>query len=524
MQKNKICLAIIMLVTSIPLVGQSDPTLVKSPSGSLTGELVGPNKDVRVYRGVPYARPPVGDLRWKAPLPVEPWKEPRAMNSFGPACAQIEGSAMFPKPKNTSEDCLYLNIWMPANPGKEKLPVMLWIHGGSYLFGSGELNYYSGEHLARQGVIVVTINYRLGIFGFFGHPELSTESKHNSSGNYGLLDQIESLRWVQKNIGAFGGDKNRVTAFGESAGAGSVLYLMSSPLAKGLFQRAISQSGVTYSPSRHLNLDWGQEPMEKMGVRVAMEMGAANIKDLRAMSADDVIKKSNTLTGVLLGDSKGNKYGPIVDGWVVTDEPALIFARGKHNRMPLLIGANSDEGTLFTFVAPAMTEEQYRAAVAKAYPDDTAAVLKYYPYSPEQNGKKAFTKLLGDAAFVCSAGYFADLNRKFSDVFLYHYSWVAPTPRGKALGAFHSSEIPHVFGTSTVTDGGTSAAPKAMLNYWANFAKTGNPNGDGLPDWTIYQSSTAPYIEFGNEIKSGAGMLREQCALFEKILEPKLKH
>jgi para-nitrobenzyl esterase len=509
----------------------ADP--VKTASGAVSGVAVGEKSDVIAYKGVPFAAPPVGDLRWKPPQPVKPWDGVRACTEFGPACPQPNTLERLYGLKlgKTSEDCLYLNIWAPAKAAAEKLPVMVWIHGGGYVTGSGSSAIYDGAALARRGVVLVTINYRLGPFGFFAHPLLSKESPHGSSGNYGLLDQIAALEWVQKNIAGFGGDPQRVTIFGESAGAGSVCYLMASPLAKGLFQRAISESGSAFGLQRHLRESWyGAEAAEATGERIVNEMnlpkGSDPLAVLRAKSPEAVLEEIKPSTEFFFGGA-GNRLAPIVDGWVIPDEPAAIFAAGKQNAVPLLVGANGDEGTLFTLTSPIKTVEDYRAALKRGYGDRADEAFTLYPAEKPGDVRGAVSRIIGDATFVSGARMFAaHLARLNQPAFLYHFTRVRPGP-ASFLGAFHASEIPYIFDTFD----GLRGAPipltleesdkrltKIMGEQWTRFAATGDPNGPGLPEWPRYDPKTDRLLELNAEISVKSNLRKKEIDFFESFL------
>jgi para-nitrobenzyl esterase len=494
---------------------------VKIESGLISGVLVGENKDVRAYKGIPYAAPPVGNLRWRPPQSPPTWQGVRQATEYGPSCPQpdILERAYGIKTGPTSEDCLYLNVWTPARSGNQRLPVMVWIHGGGYIAGSGSSQVYDGQELARHGVVVVTINYRLGPFGFLAHPLLSKESEHGVSGNYGLLDQIAALFWVKRNIAAFGGDPNNVTIFGESAGAGSVCYLMVSPLAKGLFHRAIAQSGSAFGQNRHLRQTWyGLEPAEKLGERFAERLGCWGLAQMRAKSAEEVLAKSSTEGNFFFG--RGDRFGPIVDGWVVPDDPATIFEAGKQHKVPLIVGSNADEGTIFTATVPQMGLEQYRTILKTLYGDHADQVFALYRADGDDQVRKALSRLVGDSAFIANARYFARVHSRASKVFLYHFTRVRPDPRGRALGAFHGSEIAYAFGNVRAlgaADEKDSALAQTMSAYWAGFARTGDPNGKGLPEWPAYDPNTDRYIELGDVVGAKSGLRKEACDLFEKI-------
>jgi para-nitrobenzyl esterase len=497
----------------------TDP--IRIETGLISGIPVGENKDVRVYKGIPYAAPPIGDLRWKPPQPAKPWQGVRQATQYGPSCPQpdILERAYGIKTGPTSEDCLYLNVWTPAKKPDQKLPVMVWIHGGGYIAGSGSSQVYDGQELARQGVIVVTINYRLGPFGFLAHPLLSKESEHGVSGNYGLLDQIAALEWVKRNIAAFGGDPNNVTIFGESAGAGSVCYLMVSPLAKGLFHRAIAQSGSALGQNRHLRQTWyGLEPAEKLGERFAQQLGCETLAAMRAKSAEEILAKSSTELSFFFG--RGDRFGPIVDGWVVPDDPGAIFEAGEQHKVPLIVGSNADEGTIFTASLPQMGVDQYKAAVSALYKTHADKVLALYPVDNPNQVRSMVSRLIGDSAFIANARLFARLHSRTNKVFLYHFTWVRPDQRGAALGAFHGSEIPYAFGNikALVAAGEKDRTlAQTMSAYWACFAASGDPNRKGLPEWPAYDPASDRYLELGDPISIKSGLRKQECDLFEKI-------
>ena len=331
---------------------------VRVEGGLISGSV---DDGVRSYKGIPFAAPPVGELRWKAPQPVAAWEGVRECNDFGPDCPQApypQSSLYYSAPRKQSEDCLYLNVWTAAKAA-EKRPVMVWIHGGALTRGSGATRAYDGTALAKKGVVLVTINYRLGPLGYLAHPELTAESPNRSSGNYGALDQIAALKWVQKNIAAFGGDPGRVTIFGESAGSWSVNALVASPLARGLFHRAIGQSGGSFGPMTYLKEDReGRPSAEKIGEAFAKAAGADSIKALRAQPAEKIVEVFNS-------DPEGRKFRtqPNVDGWALPDEIRNIFAQGKQNEVPVIVGSNANEMTTLTVPAmvPKTTEDLSQA-------------------------------------------------------------------------------------------------------------------------------------------------------------------
>ncbi|MBM4037291.1 MAG: carboxylesterase family protein [Planctomycetes bacterium] len=495
---------------------------IQLDSGPIAGASVGEKGDVHVYKGIPFAAPPVGGLRWKPPQPVKPWEGVRACTEFGPWCPQ-------PKPLmgremgTQSEDCLYLNVWTPAKGPKDRLPVMVWLHGGGHTTGSGASQFYDGERLAREGVVLVTINYRLGPFGYLAHPLLSKESEHKVSGNYGLLDQIAALAWVQRNIAAFGGDPGCVTIFGESAGSASVCRLMVSPLAKGLFHRAIAQSGGAHGYNRHLREEWNQlPPMEKIGEQLAEQLGCARAANpltaMRGKTAQEVLDAAAPAQGLF---GKGVKFGPVVDGWALPDDPTVLFAAGKQHDVPFMMGSNADEGTVFMQQVPLRRVQGYKWLLGQRFGKQADRVFELFPAERDEDARAAFSRLVGVAAFVAPARFLARAMAKCrSPAYLYHFTRVPPAERLKKLGAFHALEIGYIFGTIEGRPGFAEpdrALSATMRKGWTRFARTGDPNGEGLPRWPAYAREADQCLEFGDEVKVRAGLYREACDLFDAI-------
>ena len=502
--------------------GEPAPQPIRIDSGQISGLVLGADKDVRAYKGIPFAAPPVGDLRWGPPRPVKPWDGARACTEFAPWCPQ-------PRPLmgrefgKLSEDCLYLNVWTPAKAPDDKLPVMLWMHGGGHAVGSGAMTYYGGEKLARQGVVVVTINYRLGPLGYLAHPRLSKESEHNVSGNYGLLDQIAALKWVQRNIAAFGGDPGCVTVFGESAGAVSTCRLMVSPLAKGLFHRAIAQSGGAHGRNRHLREAWyGMEPMEKVGERIAAALGCDKADDplaaLRAKSWQELLEASSPSQGLF---GKGTRFGPVIDGWALPDDPTDLFAAGKQHDVPFMVGSNADEGSVFMRQLPIKRVFGYRLIVRWLFKERADDVLKLFPAATDDDAHAAASRLVGVSSFVAPMRSLARaMERVPSRGYLYHFTRVPPGGRTRQYGAFHGLEIAYVFGNFAPAlgpDDKDRQLSAMMRACWARFAATGNPNGDGLPHWPAYEAATDQYLELGDVIAAKSGLHKQACDLFDHI-------
>lgn len=460
------------------------------PAASVTvsgGRLQGVVEDgLTIYRGIPYAAPPVGNLRWRVPRPAPAWTGVRRASEFGRACMQSNPAiANLPAP---SEDCLFVNVWTPATRASERLPVMVWIHGGGFTAGTPAETLYHGEWLARKGVVVVSVAYRLGAFGFLAHPELSAESDKRVSGNYGLLDLVAGLKWVQENIAAFGGDPRRVTIFGESAGAIAVSQLCVSPQAKGLFQAAISQSGGSFGPVRS-----GGGPGENMqpldaaeqaGAAWARSAGASSLAALRGMPAETLLAAAQRARGV---------SWPIADGWVIPGDQHRLYEAGQYVDVPVLIGYNSDEGA--TFGAPA-SQQAYVDGVRQRYGPFADKLLAAYPGGDTPAAKKTARDLTRDTAFGWHTWTWARLQEKTgtSKVFLYYFDehpqYAADSPRA-GFGSAHASELPYVFRQlrehnrppATPQD---EALSDLLRTYWTNFAKTGDPNGAGLPAWPAF--------------------------------------
>jgi para-nitrobenzyl esterase len=468
-----------------------DPVRVEQ--GLLSG-VAGKSPEVRVYRGIPFAAPPVGDLRWKPPGPASHWKGVRAATQFGNPCWQTPYPPAFSiyqtelPPMN--EDCLYLNVWTSAKSPADNLPVMVWIHGGGLTRGAGSLPIYDGENLARRGLVVVTINYRLGVFGFFAHPELTAESPHHASGNYGLMDQIAALEWVKRNIAAFGGDPKRVTIFGESAGSWSVNALMASPLAKGLFTRAIGESGGTMA--RMMTL----ADAEKTGEKLASGLGSTQqgLKTLRATSAEALLKAGAADTVPL-----------IVDGWVLPQQVHTIFAEAKQNDVPLIVGNNSDEGTTLAPQGASMNAALFTAQAKQRFGGLAGQFLAAYPAGSDQEAVASFYAAFRDDIFGWQMRTWAQMQTMTGHhpVYRYYFSHWPPGPQSERLRAFHASEIPYVFGNFTWPfpwNDQDRHLSDEMMTYWTNFAKTGDPNGRELLNWPVYNSATDNVLEFGERV------------------------
>ena len=464
------------------------PAPIKVNEGLLQGFY---EDGLTVYKGIPFAAPPVGELRWRAPQPAAKWDGVKQVVKFAPAPMQGGNPS-----SGKSEDCLYLNVWTPAKSANDRLPVLVWIYGGGFSFGSTSEGIYSGEKLAKKGVILVSIAYRVGQFGFLAHPELSAESSDHVSGNYGLLDQISGLKWVQKNIAAFGGDPNKVTIFGESAGGISVSMLCASPLAKGLFRGAISESGGSFGPTRSTTFPGENMKTLKQaeidGQSFVQKAGASSIADLRKISADKVPSGFGMAGG-----------WPIVDGYVIPDDQYKLYEAGKYNDVSVLIGYNSDEGASFP---PGRTPDECISGVKNRYGKFADDLIKAYPVDKDIVPKTA-RDLSRDAAFGWQTWSWARLQSRIgkSKVYYYYFDQHPDFPKGSpryGYGSPHGQEVAYVFEHLDTSNPQTTKSDlnisEAMATYWTNFTKYGNPNGGGMPEWPNF-SDKKPVLMYFNQ-------------------------
>ncbi len=490
---------------------------VRLDAGPVVGTVEG---EVSVFRGIPYARPPVGGLRWRPPQPPLPWTEPRPCTAFGPWCPQPV-PMMTGRLGRTDEDCLTLNVWTPS-PRRDALkPVMVWIHGGGHTTGSGAMPFYDGAALASRGVVVATLNYRLGPLGYLAHPALSAESPYGVSGNYGLLDQVEALRWVRRNIVAFGGDPTRVTVFGESAGAASIARLLVAPSAQGLFHRAILQSGGPVGHNRHLRERWyGLEPAEAVGRRVAERLGLTDAADpaaaLRRVTPRDLLEAADPAQGLF---GSGLKFGPCVDGVILPNDPVDLWARGGSHGVPVLVGSNADEGTVFLRQLPVRTAAGCRRVLERAFPGRLEEALRLFPRdgSDEAAVEAALNRVVTVTAFAAPARAMArDAAAHGAKAYLYHFTRRPPLGRRRDLGAFHGLEIGYVFGTVKRRRAFAPADHRlsdTMMGYWVAFARTGDPNGDGRPAWPAWTPENKAAMELGDGVAVRTDLLNAECDL-----------
>lgn len=499
---------------SAPSLAQAGPA-VDAPAGRLRGEALA--GDIHAFKGVPYARAPVGNLRWRAPAPLRRWRGERDATQFDAACMQppSRGGSIY---SNThaamSEDCLFLNIWAPANA--RNAPVVVWIHGGSLTTGAGSEEMYDGARMAQQGIIVVTINYRLGVLGYLAHPELSFENG-GVSGNYGLLDQIAALRWINRNIAAFGGDASNVTIAGESAGALSVMYLMAAPGARGLFSKAIAQSAYMISAPELRGSRFGDPPAEGIGLWLAGQVGATDIASMRAMAPAALVEAAGRAG-----------YFPFltVDGRVVPRQLVDVFDRGEQAPVPILAGFNQGEIRSLRFLAPPPPADaaSYESEIRARYGDLAEAFLRLYPSSDIPESVLLTTR---DALYGWTAERLvAKQTAQGHPSFLYLFNHGYPAADALGLHAFHAAEIPYVFGSMERTPPRwprpqatpeEAALTDAMMNYWVSFARDGAPRAAGAPQWQAY-GGERHYISFDDPPTPGVHLMPGMYELNEAVV------
>ena len=462
-------------------------------TATVTGGKVegGITNGVASFEGIPFAAPPLGDLRWKAPQPVVPWTGTRKADAFGPSPMQDAiWAVLMSSPARISEDCLYLNVWTPAKSPAEKLPVMVWIHGGGFSSGMTSASLYDGTKLAKKGVVLVSIAYRLGPFGFLATPELSRESGHGS-GNYGLLDQVAGLQWVRRNIRQFGGDPARVTIFGESAGGESVAMLTIVPAAKGLFQRVISESGGSMSPLKTGDQIDRMVPTLKLaeadGRKFLEKLGAHDLPSARALSAETI-----QASGIDMG-----QFWPVADGTVLPGDEYDLYVQGKYHDTPVLIGSNSDEGALF--VHDRMTPADFEQQVRRHFGPDAQTMLRLYPHATADETFKSAKDLFRESVFAWPTWAWATLHARHSQhpTYVYYFDHHIP---GSPDGSNHATEIGYIFDKLDGWGGGSRPQDRALADlmsaYWVNFATTGNPNGPGLPVWPVFTEKNLSAMVF----------------------------
>jgi para-nitrobenzyl esterase len=521
---EKLCISICLAVTGgslLPDGAKAAAPIVQTSQGPVQGlELT---DGAGAFKGIPYAAPPVGANRWRSPQPPSPWRQTRAATHYGSACmqpAQGWNDSLIP---SMSEDCLYLNVWTPALKKTARLPVMVWIHGGAFVGGAGTDAVFAGDELIKKGVVLVTINYRLGIFGFFAHPQLTTESAHHTSGNYALEDQLAALDWVHANISAFGGDPKNITLFGQSAGGMSVVSLLTSPLAQHSFQRAIIESGAILGGPPASNL----QSAEAVGRDFA---GEHDIASLRQLSAEELLKQFSAFAAT----HRQARLGPIVDGYVMAMDPNAAFREHRESSLPLMIGNNAREGF------GRLGESDLNATIKAFYGTQADDALPLYgiggaapsPSDPVLGSAPA--QWLTDTSFRCSAVVTAKLHAaQGSPVYEYHFE--QSLPGRDSDGAAHSYELPYVFG-NLLPEGALAgkftdadhALSTTMVSYWTNFAKRSDPNGPNLPPWPRFDKSGQSYLRLSTALprdaQAASGLRQAQCQLFENKLNQNATH
>jgi para-nitrobenzyl esterase len=505
-----VTLLFVMLTAWYGISSSTNTVQVKVEGGIISGADVGGG--VRAYKGIPFAAPPLGGLRWKEPQPVVPWSGTRRADAFAPPCMQLSRANGEP-----SEDCLYLNVWTAGGAG-ERRPVMAWIHGGGLVGGATAEPRYDGREWAKRGVVAVTIGYRLGPFGYLAHPQLTAESPHRSSGNYGTLDQIAALQWVQRNVSVFGGDPTNVTILGESAGSWSVNVLIASPLAKGLFARAVGQSGGRFyrdwatnaSLTNPMYLNGGPNGAltgEQAGVAFATLLGADSVTKLRAMPAAKIISVPQfdfrRLAEPTPPDgTRGFFTLEKVDGWLLPTDVRTIFEGQRQNRMSVIVGSNNNEfNSIITAPDVPTTLAGYRRRIEWQYGDMVEEFDALYPVRTDADILKAMRDSASDHDFTLQMRTWARMTTVVGQgAYLYQFSHVPPNPRD-GLGAYHAGEIEYVFKNLVNPWPYTEVDRRladAMASYWTSFAKSGSPNGSQVPRWKPYDLTSEPYMEFGD--------------------------
>ena len=505
-----------------PAAGQSSDAVVTVAGGQLAGAPSALGDEVTVYRGVPFAAPPVGDLRWRPPQPAATWEGVRNATEAAPACIQSPIPAEVQTFYNAGvdrmeEDCLYLNVWTAAGPD-DSAPVLVWIHGGGLAIGNSADITYDGTRLAQRGVVLVTINYRLAALGYLAHPLLSEESEHGASGNYGTLDQVAALGWIQRNIAAFGGDPSRVTIFGESAGSWSVNQMMATPLASGLFHAAIGESGGSFGSMGRAQPQAEIEAAGERFVEALLGDGMTqSLETMRAKSADEILAVAPELV----------VSAATVDGWVFPDTVYNIFAAGEQHDVPVIVGSNADEMSILGGAAGAGTLAEYRESIRSEYGEHADAFFETFPAETDEEAQQARVASGTDATFGWEMRTWARMMETVSSpAYLYFFSRIPPAPDADLYGAYHTAEIPYVFDNF-----GVSPHPYAnrsytdtdrrlsdiLASYWVNMAATGNPNSEGLPEWPAYDPEADAALHISDTIDVEQGIRKDRLDFFDRF-------
>ncbi len=490
MISKRLFVSSLSLFIAVASFAQTKTPVVKTDAGLVSGII---NNNISIFKGIPFAAPPIGELRWKAPQPVQPWNDVRKCDTFSaspmqaaPVPFSMWSEEFLIRKEPISEDCLYLNVWTSSTSSNKKLPVLIWIYGGGFVSGGTNVPIYDGEAMAKKGIVFVSVNYRVGIFGFFAHPELTKESGYNASGNYGILDQIAALKWVQKNIAAFGGDATNVTIAGQSAGSMSVNVLVASPLAKGLFNKAIAESGANMVSGIFGNRTLQQA--EEDGIKTATSLKANSIEDLRKLPASELMK------------AQSMRGGPIVDGYVLPQSIGEIFASNKENNVALLTGWNENEGLMFGSIKKA---DEFKKQMEQQYGNDAQTALQYYPATNDSAASASQYDLSRDVIFGVQNYTWANVESdQGKKVFVYRFMRKVPaTGEYVKYGAFHTGEVPYAYDNLKFVnrpwEDVDHKLADVMSSYWINFIKTGNPNGKNLPGWKAYNTKDKQAMMLG---------------------------
>lgn len=499
----------------------TDKTIVNTSLGPVQGIV---EDGILVWKGIPYAKPPVGSLRWKAPESMTPWTDVRPADTYGNICPQkgYGPQSIYEIPsQKRSEDCLYLNVWSPANT-TEKKPVLVWIHGGSLTREGGTSPQYLGKNLAKKDIVYVSFNYRLNAFGFLAHPELSRDNEFGVSGNYGIMDQIKALEWIQDNIASFGGNPDNVTIAGESAGGWSVSLLVATQKAKGLFNKAIAQSGTYLWPGPHLKeAHNGYNSGESEGYNFMQQLGATSLEDMRNVPADAIVdlffSKKNTISSE-----------PLVDGYLFEEDVYATYDQLNHNKVDVMVGANADEWGLWIPDNLPENPELYKAALKQKYAERADLFFKAYPISDVASIGKSYADFESDKSFHLHNRNWAKAMRKGGNkVYMYYFSKIPTERYPEEYGAFHGVEIAYALNNlehDPGTLGGTKPSQLDSLyadkvsDYWANFVKTGDPNGKELPHWLHWDIEHQDYLHFDDQIHSEQFLLKDRLDALEDFL------
>lgn len=490
--------------------GQTKTPAVQTDAGLVSGVV---QNGINIFKGIPFAAPPVGELRWKAPQPVQPWAGVRSCDTFSaspmqgsPAPFSMWSEEFLIRKEPISEDCLYLNVWTNSTFTNKKLPVLVWIYGGGFVSGGSNVPIYDGEAMAKEGIVFVSINYRVGIFGFFAHPELTSEAPYHASGNYGLLDQIAALKWVQHNIATFGGDPDNVTIAGQSAGSMSVNALVASPLAKGLFNKAIAESGASFLRDNSGN---NLQQAEDAGVKTATALHANSIEGLRKLPASELMKAQS-------------QRGVIIDGYVLPQSIAAIFQENKANKVALLTGWNENEGLSGTI----KNAGDYANQIQQQYGDNAQTLLQYYPAANDSIASLSQYDLSRDIIFGVQNYTWANMaSGQGNHVYVYRFTRKVPgTGQYAKYGAFHTGEVPYAYNNLKFvyrpwTDIDHKLAG-VMSSYWTNFIKTGNPNGKDLPEWKPYNINEKAIMVLGDTQQSQTMLDAKRLDVLYSIMNP----